>query len=160
MYHQYTQKLLLACLLLVVGAGVHAQSTPMSLADCIQFGLDKHPDIKSAQLQQKDADWRVKENLSTGLPQLSANVSYSGFIQRGGLPSGALSFGGGGSIDQNAAYYQTLEQRLGGADGVSALGQFLGAAFTSDPNSKLYFTLVLSLYFAFEISCTSHLLHS
>lgn len=146
MYQQYTQKLLLACLLLVLGLGAHAQSAPMSLADCIQFGLDNHPDIKSAQLQQKDADWRIKENLASGLPQLSASVSYSGFIQRGGLPSGALSFGGGGgSIDQNASYYQTLEQRLGGSDGVEALGQFLGAAFASDPDSKIYFNPVHSV---------------
>lgn len=138
---------MLACALLAFSAFAHAQSSPaMSLADCIQFAMENHPDIKSAQLQLKDADWRVKENFATGLPQISAGVSYSGFLQRGGLPSSALSFGGGGgSIDPNADYYKTLEDRLGGSDGVQALGQFLGAAFASDPDSKIFFNPVHSV---------------
>ncbi|MBC7774785.1 MAG: TolC family protein [Phycisphaerae bacterium] len=144
---QYLQKLLFTGLLLAFGTFIHAQSSQtMSLADCIQFAQENHPDIKTALLQVKDADWRIKENFATGLPQISAGVSYSGFLQRGGLPSGALSFGGdGGNIDQNAAYYQTLEDRLGGSDGVDALGQFLGAAFASDPDSKIFFNPVHSV---------------
>lgn len=118
----------------------------MSLADCILFALENHPDAKTAQLQVKDADWRVKENFATGLPQISAGATYTGFIQRGGLPSSALSFGGGGgSIDPNAPYFQTLEQRLGGSDGIDALGEFLGAAFASDPDSKIFFNPVHSV---------------
>ncbi len=133
-------------MLLAFGAIGRAQNNQaMRLADCIQYALENHPDIKSAQLQLKDADWRVKENFATGLPQISAGVSYSGFLQRGGLPSGALSFGGGGgSIDQNAPYYQTLDQALGNG-GVDALGQFLGAAFASDPDSKIFFNPVHSV---------------
>jgi outer membrane protein TolC len=147
MLKYYSQKLILLCALLAIGSIAHAQGgQAMNLNDCIQFSMENHPDIKSALLQVKDADWRVKENLSTGLPQISAGVSYNGFLQRGGLPSGALSFGGGGgSIDPNAAYYQTLSQELGGDDGVKALGQFLGAAFASDPDSKLYFNPVHSV---------------
>jgi len=147
MTNPYSQKLLLIGILLAFGAMANAQSSQtMSLNDCIQFGLQNHPDIKTAQLQIRDADWRVKENFATGLPQISAGLSYTGFIQRGGLPSGALSFGGGGgSIDQNAPYYQTLENALGGSGGVDALGQFLGAAFASDPNSKIFFNPVHSV---------------
>lgn len=147
MLKQYSHKLFLFCLLLAFGFTANAQGTQaMSLNDCIQFALENHPDVKASMLQIKDANWRVKENLATGLPQLSAGVSYSGFLQRGGLPSGALSFGGGGgSIDPNAAYYQTLEQELGGQDGVEALGQFLGAAFASDPDSKIFFNPVHSV---------------
>jgi|GEM_PF-136604 len=147
MFKQYLQKLLFASALIAFGTFAHAQSNAaMSLNDCIQFALENHPDIKSAQLQMKDADWRVKENFAAGLPQISAGVSYSGFLQRGGLPSNALSFGGGGGgIDQNAPYYQTLVDRLGGSDGADALGQFLGAAFASDPDSKIFFNPVHSL---------------
>lgn len=146
MLKQYLQKLFLAGILLTFSAFGYAQGgQAMSLADCIQFSLENHPDIRIAQLQLKDADWRVKENFATGLPQISAGVSYSGFLQRGGLPSGALSFGGGGSIDPNASYYQTLEQELGGSDGINALGQFLGAAFASDPDSKIFFNPVHSV---------------
>jgi len=146
MLKQYSQKLLLLCMLLAFGAILRAQSNQaMRLADCIQYALENHPDIKSAQLQLKDADWRVKENFATGLPQISAGVSYSGFLQRGGLPSSALSFGGGGgSIDQNSPFYQTLDQALGNG-GVDALGQFLGAAFASDPDSKIFFNPVHSI---------------
>lgn len=147
MINQFSQKLLLVGILLAVGFTSRAQSgQAMSLNDCIQFALQNHPDIKTAQLQIKDADWQVKENLGTGLPQFSAGASYSGFIQRGGLPSGALSFGsGGGSIDQNAPYYQTLQTALGGSGGVDALGQFLGASFASDPDSKIFFNPVHSI---------------
>ncbi len=151
MLKQYSQNLLFTCLLLAFGPFIHAQSSQtMSLADCIQFAQENHPDIKTALLQVKDADWRIKENFATGLPQISAGVSYSGFLQRGGLPSSALSFGGGGGgIDQNAPYYQTLIDRLGGSvngkQGVDALGQYLGAAFASDPNSKIYFNPVHSV---------------
>ncbi len=147
MIKQYSQKLLLVGILFAFGAIAHAQSgQTMSLNDCIQFGLQNHPDIKTAQLQIRDADWRVKENFATGLPQISAGLSYSGFIQRGGLPSGALSFGGGGgSIDQNAPYYQTLQTALGGSGGIDALGQFLGASLTSDSDSKIFFNPVHSI---------------
>lgn len=146
MLKQYLQKLFIAAALLAIGAKAGAQNnTALSLADCIQFALENHPDIKTAKLQLKDADWQVKENFGTGLPQISAGVSYSGFLQRGGLPSSALSFGsGGGSIDPNAPYYQTLDQKLG-AGGIDALGQFLGAAFASDPDSKIFFNPVHSL---------------
>ncbi|MFN0215856.1 MAG: TolC family protein [Saprospiraceae bacterium] len=147
MLTQYSQKLLFTSLLIVFGTWANAQggNQVMSLSDCIQFALENHPDIKTAQLQVKDADWRLKENFAIGLPQISSGVSYSGFIQRGGLPSSALSFGGGGgSIDQNAPYYQTLDQALGNG-GIDALGEFLGAAFTSDPDSKIFFNPVHSV---------------
>ena len=146
MLQYFSQKLFLLCALLALGLNAQAQGgQTMSLNDCVQFALENHPDVKAAKLQVSDAKWRVKENLATGLPQISAGLSYNGFLQRGGLPSGALSFGGGGgSIDPNAAYFQTLDQALG-AGGVDALGQFLGAAFASDPDSKIFFNPVHSV---------------
>lgn len=97
MLKQYSHNLLLSGFLLAFGAFANAQtSTTMSLSDCIQFAIENHPDVKTAQLQIKDADWRVKENLATGLPQISAGVSYQYFIQRPGIPASALGFPGAG----------------------------------------------------------------
>jgi len=72
-----------------------AQQT-MSLDDCIQYALANAPDIKVAQLQVMDADWRIKENTSAALPQLSGSIAYQYFIQRPGIPASALGFPGAG----------------------------------------------------------------
>jgi outer membrane protein len=131
--------LLLAVVLTTIGQGLIAQQR-MSLDDCIAYGLSNHPDIKLAQLQIVEADWQIKENTATGLPQVSAGLGYTGFIQRGGLPSGALSFGGGGGGAIPPVVYEQF------TDGqVEALGAFLGAAFQSDPDSKIFFNPVHSV---------------
>ena len=73
----------------------------MSLDDCIQYALANAPDIKVAQLQVLDADWRIKENTSTALPQFSGSLAYQYFIQRPGIPANALGFG---SSDEKIAF--------------------------------------------------------
>jgi len=134
------QKLLLVAALIAFGTFAQAQGgQAMSLTDCIQFALENHPDIKTAQLQVKDADWRVKENLSTGLPQISAGATYSGFIQRGGLPSSALGFGSSGPVDLTSALPNF------NSDQVTDLNGVFGNLFASDPNSKVFFNPVHSV---------------
>ena len=134
------QKLLLVAALIALGTFAQAQGgQAMSLNDCIQFALENHPDIKTAQLQVKDADWRVKENLSTGLPQISAGATYSGFIQRGGLPSSALGFGSSGPVDLTSALPNF------NPDQVTDLNGVFGNLFASDPNSKVFFNPVHSV---------------
>lgn len=128
----------LSSLLLLAAAGVLSAQTsaPMTLEQCVQYGLDNHPDIKAARLAITDAEWRVKESKATGLPQASLSAGYTGFLQRGGLPSSALSFGPSGPPpDLNAVKGLTADQ----AGGVLSL---LGSLFQSDPNSKIYFTPV------------------
>lgn len=73
----------------------------MSLDDCIQYALANAPDIKVAQLQVLDADWRIKENTSMALPQFSGSLAYQYFIQRPGIPANALGFG---SSDEKIAF--------------------------------------------------------
>ncbi len=68
----------------------------LSLEDCVQYALNNSPEVKTAELQVKDADWRIKENLATGLPQVSAGLNYTGFPQRAGIPASALGFPGAG----------------------------------------------------------------
>lgn len=134
------QKLLLVAALIAFGTFAQAQGgQAMSLTDCIQFALENHPDIKTAQLQVKDADWRVKENLSTGLPQISAGATYSGFIQRGGLPSSALGFGSSGPVDLTSALPSFNQDQVTDLNGV------FGNLFASDPNSKVFFNPVHSV---------------
>lgn len=132
-------RLLLFLFIILTNVGFIAAQQRMSLNDCISYGLANNPQVKIAQLQVSDADWQIKENTATGLPQVTAGLGYTGFIQRGGLPSGALSFGGGGGGPVPPFVYEQFTN-----DQVQALGAFLGAAFQSDPDSKLYFNPVHS----------------
>lgn len=96
MLKQYLRKLLLTYALFAFGSLAYAQNNPaMSLSDCISYALENHPNIKVANLQVKDAYWRIKENKATALPQLTGGVSYQYFIQRPGIPASALGFGTG-----------------------------------------------------------------
>ena len=79
-------------ILLLCSFGLRAQSTQMTLADCISYGLSYHPDIKIAQLQRNDAEWQVKESKGGGLPQLTAGASYQYFLKKPAIPAEALGF--------------------------------------------------------------------
>lgn len=140
MHDKHTLKLLLVSILIFSFGYISAQTTAMSLSDCISYALDNHPNIKVAQLQVIDADWRIKENKATGLPQISAGLSYSGFLQRGGLPSSALSFGGGGDGGDVSGLEAVFTQAQ-----VDSLTNFLGSLFESDPDSKIFFSPVHSI---------------
>lgn len=95
MHPNYSHKLLLVCaMLLITTRYASAQPATMSLSDCIDYAHSNHPDIKVAQLQAKDAEWQLKENIATGLPQFSAGVGYQYFLQRPGIPASALGFPG------------------------------------------------------------------
>lgn len=132
-------KLLLISALALNFTALQAQTTSMSLTDAVQYALDKNPNIKIAQLQVTDAEWRIKENKATGLPQVSASLAYSAFLQRGGLPSSALAFGPSGPIDLSAQLPSfNTEQR-------NDLGAVFGSLFASDPDSKIYFSPVHSV---------------
>jgi outer membrane protein TolC len=72
---------LLLIICLFAGYSANAQS-PSSLNDCILYAQANNPQIRIAQLQITDADWRIKENKGTGFPQLSASISYQHFLQK------------------------------------------------------------------------------
>jgi outer membrane protein len=126
---------------LLSAALVSAQTAQMTLSDCIQYALDKNPQMQVANLQIKDAEWRIKENLATGLPQVTAGLSYTGFIQRGGLPSSALSFGPSGDP---APPPSAVTNSFSTAQ-VEGLYALLGSVFASDPDSKVFFSPVHSV---------------
>lgn len=66
----------------------------MSLTDAIDYAMANHPEVRIAQLNVRDAEWQIKENRSTALPQINLGVNYSYFIQQPALPAEALGFGG------------------------------------------------------------------
>ena len=138
MLNKYSLKLLLFSAMLSAVGQVSGQSAAMSLSDCISYALENHPNIKVAQLQVTEADLRIKENKATGLPQLSAGLSYNYFIQRGGLPSSALGFGTSGPIDLTSALPNFSAAQVGDLNGV------FGGLFASDPDAKVYFNSVHS----------------
>jgi len=95
MHLHNSRKLLTTGALLFVLLGLaNAQPAAMSLSDCVDYAFNNHPDIKVAQLQARDAEWQLKENKATGLPQLAASVGYQYFLQRPGIPASALGFPG------------------------------------------------------------------
>lgn len=95
----YLKHFLLVAMIIVAGSA--SAQTPMSLSDCILIAYYNNPNIRIAQLQIADADWQIKENKASGLPQLSASASYQYFIQRPGIP--ASIFGGFGPPDTSMA---------------------------------------------------------
>jgi outer membrane protein len=132
------QRLTYFFILLLAAAIPLAAQPAYSLEDCISYALANHPDIRVAQLQITDAEAQIRENKASGLPQVSAGLSYSGFIQRAGIPSSALGFGGGGG---NVEIPQVVIDNFT-PDQIGALGAFLGAAFATDPDAKVFFAPV------------------
>ena len=94
MHQNNSLKLLLASALTFFCGVVYSQPKQMSLADCVNYALTNHPDVKVAELQLKDADWQIKESKSIGLPKFNGGLNYQYFIQRPGIPQSALFPGG------------------------------------------------------------------
>jgi len=94
MHPLHSIKSLLVGGIILFASDTFSQTTAMSLSDCISYAQSNHPDIKVAQLQMTDAEWQIKENKATGLPQLSGSLAYQYFIQRPGIPQSALFPGG------------------------------------------------------------------
>ncbi|MCC6412023.1 MAG: TolC family protein, partial [Saprospiraceae bacterium] len=82
----------LAFLVMLFSAHTAGAQTTMTLADCIQYAFNNSPDIKSAELVVKDADWQIKESTSLGLPQFTIGGGYQYFIKQPALPAEALGF--------------------------------------------------------------------
>lgn len=86
------RKLLFFFIVLASTSQLRSQNT-LSLSDAIDYAMANHPDVRIAQLNVKDAEWRIKENLATGLPNVSLGVNYSHFLIQPSIPSEAIGFG-------------------------------------------------------------------
>lgn len=112
MHPFHSLKLLPAVAMLFIGGIADAQPTGMSLSDCVSYAYDHQTSIQVAQLQVRDAEWQLKENTATGLPQFSAGVSYQYFLQRPGIPASALGFPGGGDAKVAFSAFHSLTPTL------------------------------------------------
>ncbi|MFM8488141.1 MAG: TolC family protein, partial [Bacteroidota bacterium] len=77
----------------------------------------------------------------TGLPQISAGISYSGFIQRAGLPSSAISFG----PQVPPAFLNDLSTELVNLPLLDGVMRGLLGGSGNDDSGRLYFAPVHSL---------------
>lgn len=65
----------------------------MTLANCIDYALANHADIRIAELSMKDAEWQIKENRAVAYPQIRLGVDVNHFLLQPALPTEALGFG-------------------------------------------------------------------
>ncbi len=68
----------------------------MSLAECVDYALDNHAQIRIAELNIQDATWQIKENSAVAYPNINLGVHYNYFLQQPSIPSEALGFGAPG----------------------------------------------------------------
>lgn len=71
---------------------LHGQKS-MSLADCIDYALANHSEIRIAEYSMKDAEWQIKENRAVAYPQIGLGFHANRFILQPALPTEALGFG-------------------------------------------------------------------
>jgi outer membrane protein len=75
--------LLTICTLLFSYSSNAQQKAPVaySLADCIKYAYEHQDSVKNAELDVKNADYKVKETIGTGLPQVNGSVSFQDFLK-------------------------------------------------------------------------------
>ncbi len=79
---------LTAALICTIAFTGYAQKAPpsatpvnFSLADCIKYAYEHQDSILNAGLDVKSADYKVKETIGTGLPQVNGSVSFQDFLK-------------------------------------------------------------------------------
>lgn len=63
-----------------------AQQAPashsFSLADCIRYAYEHQDSVKNAALDVKSAEYKVKETIGTGLPQINGSATFQDYIKK------------------------------------------------------------------------------
>ena len=79
---------LTATLICTIALSSYAQQAPppntpvsFSLADCIKYAYEHQDSVKNATLDVKSAEYKVKETIATGLPQVNGSVSFQDFLK-------------------------------------------------------------------------------
>jgi outer membrane protein len=99
--------LLTASLLCGMALGSQAQQAPpalapvtFSLADCINYAYEHQDSVKNASLDVQSAEYKVKETIGSGLPQINGAITFQDYIK---VPTQVgPNFLGGAPIDPNA----------------------------------------------------------
>ena len=102
--------LIITTLLLALGLNAYAQQDTgknqtfnFSVADCINYAYTHQDTVKNAALDVRSADYKIKETLGTGLPQISGSASFQDYLKAPTTvgPNFAAAFTGK-PIDPNA----------------------------------------------------------
>src|ERR1700759_4354993 len=79
---------LTASLICVIALNSLAQQAPpanapvsFSLADCIKYAYEHQDSVKNADLDVKSAEYKVKETIGSGLPQVNGSISFQDFLK-------------------------------------------------------------------------------
>jgi outer membrane protein TolC len=99
--------LITATLICTIALNSYAQQAPppntpvsFSLADCIKYAYEHQDSVKNANLDVRSAEYKVKETIGSGLPQVNGTISFQDYIK---VPTQVgPNFLGGGPIDPKA----------------------------------------------------------
>lgn len=79
---------LTASLICSLAAAALAQQAPppntpvsYSLADCINYAYQHQDSVKNAALDVKSAEYKIKETIGSGLPQINGSISFQDFLK-------------------------------------------------------------------------------
>jgi outer membrane protein len=79
---------LTASLICALALSGYAQQAPppntpvsFSLADCIKYAYNHQDSVKNASLDVQSAEYKVKETIGSGLPQVSGSISFQDFLK-------------------------------------------------------------------------------
>jgi len=64
-----------------VAAPPNKQPVNFTLADCISYAYQHQDSVLNAGLDIKSADYKIKETIGTGLPQVNGSVSFQDFLK-------------------------------------------------------------------------------
>ncbi len=100
------------------GAYLQAQEvTRMTLEEAIKYALQNSSAIKASMMNLRDADLLIRENKSTGLPKVNAELNLQRFVIQPAIPAASLGFGNDPitvySNQYTAARFKALEDRAG-----------------------------------------------
>lgn len=85
-------KINVTALLVVLGSVVSSAQDSLSLAECVDYALDNHLTLKNSLLDEKKADYQIKETRAIGLPQVDGKIDllHNVEVQKGFAPASAL----------------------------------------------------------------------
>jgi outer membrane protein len=78
-----TLYLLTICITLFSYNSNAQQKAPLaySLADCIKYAYEHQDSVKNAELDVKNAEYKVKETIGSGLPQVNGSISFQDYLK-------------------------------------------------------------------------------
>ncbi len=99
--------LITTSLICALALGSYAQQAPpalapvtFTLADCIKYAYEHQDSVKNAALDVQSAEYKVKETIGSGLPQINGAITFQDYIK---VPTQVgPNFLGGGPIDPKA----------------------------------------------------------